>query len=155
MWMAKRRAAKLAKFLVLDHGIRTGFVLLVNAAMFSPLNFQFWKSSLIIASAYRWFEPFAMTKADKRLLLETLALGVVVFGVGWWFRRPRWTWTRRPAFLVAGFGLGFLALQTSLVRSDIGHVLIGIFPLLFFCGAMALNKTNTTFRAGCRWRRRP
>jgi hypothetical protein len=138
--IAQRRAVRLAKFLALTIACGAGFVVLVNACMFSPLNFQFWKSSLIIASAYRWFEPFAMTKADKRLLLETLALGVVVFGVAWWFRKSRGTWTRRPAFLIAGFGLGFLALQTSLVRSDNGHVLIGIYPLLFFCGAMALNE---------------
>lgn len=136
----RRRAARLAKFLVLALVLEASFALLVNAAMFSPLNFQFWKSSLIIATAYRWFEPFAMTKADKRLLLETLAMGVVVFGAAWWFRKARGAWTRRPAFLVAGFGLGFLALQTSLVRSDNGHVLIGIFPLLFFCGAIALDE---------------
>jgi hypothetical protein len=135
-----RRVARLAKFLALALAFGAAFVLLVNAAMFSPLNFQFWKSSLVIATAYRWFEPFAMTKADKRLVLETLALGLVVFGAAGWFHKSRGAWTRRPAYLIAGFALGFLALQTSLVRSDNGHVLIGIYPLVFFCGAMALDE---------------
>ena len=49
--------------------------LAINATLFSPPNFRFWKSSLAIAAGYRWFEPARMAKGDKHLVIATLVLG--------------------------------------------------------------------------------
>jgi hypothetical protein len=138
--------SRMAKFLAVAALCLAILVLLTNAVMLSPLNFKFWQSSLIIATAYRWFEPTSMAKADKRLLLEALALGIVVFSVAWWRRRPGGGWTLRPAFLLAGFALGFLMMQTSLVRSDHGHVVLGVYAMIFLCGAIAFDETGGSER---------
>jgi hypothetical protein len=121
-------------------------MLLTNALMLSVLNFTFWRSSLAIATAYRWFEPLAMAKSDKRIVLATLALGMVVFGAGWWRRCSGGPLTRRPAFLLAGFGFAVLLMQTALVRSDHGHVVMGVFPMIFLCGVIALNQAESDSR---------
>jgi hypothetical protein len=115
-------------------------VLATNIVLFSWSDFSFWRSSLAIATGYRWFEPLAMSKADKRLVLGTLLFGIVVFALAgrWWNRDGHWT--RRPAFLVAGFALALLMMQSALVRSDHGHVLVGLYPMIFLCGAIALDK---------------
>lgn len=117
-------------------------VLAINAIMFSPFDFSFWRSSLTIAAGYRWFEPIAMAKADKHLVMKVIAFGSMVFflsALGPKLRRSR---TARTTFLLAGFCLGLLMLQSALVRSDHGHVIIGIYPIVFFCGAIALDRLN-------------
>ena len=101
---------------------------------------NFWRSSLAIAQGYRWFEPQPMTKSDKHLVLEILALGVGTFCLGWWRRRREGRLARRPEFLIAAFLLGLLALQTCLVRSDYGHMRIGMYAIVFFCGVVVLER---------------
>ncbi|MGC2111978.1 MAG: hypothetical protein WA655_20840, partial [Candidatus Korobacteraceae bacterium] len=49
--------SRLSLFLISTVALVAIFVLITNAVMFSPLNFTYWKSSLIIAGGYRWFEP--------------------------------------------------------------------------------------------------
>lgn len=136
----RHRAARLAIFAIVTAGFFAALVLLTNLTLFSVFDFQFWRSSLAIAAGYRWFEPIAMTKPDKRLVLESLALGIAVFGAVSCSRQPERTWTRRPAFLLSGFCLAILILQSALVRSDHGHVLMGIYPILFLCGAIAMDE---------------
>ena len=115
-------------------------VLTTNIILFSWSDFSFWRSSMAIATGYRWFEPLAMSKADKHLVLGTLLFSVIVFGLAWrWWNRDG-QWTRRPAFLLAGFALTFLMMQSALVRSDHGHVLVGLYPMIFFCGTIALDE---------------
>jgi hypothetical protein len=140
--VSQRRRGRLALFVAVAVGCGALLMVLTNTVMLSPLDFKFWKSSLAIATGYRWFEPLPMVKANKRLVLESLALGMVVFGAAWFFRRPRGRWTARPAFLLSGFCLGFVMLQTSLVRSDAAHVLLGIYPIIFLCGAIALDERD-------------
>ena len=112
-------------------------MLATNAAMASALNFKFWHSSFTLATSYRWFVPSGMPKAGKRLVFSTLAMGVLVFGLAWRWREPdSCGWTRRPAFLLSGFCFSFLMLQSGLVRSDYGHVLLAIFPVIFLSGAI-------------------
>ncbi len=138
--IAKRRAARMAIFVVIALAFFAALVLLTNITLFSLSDFRFWRSSLAIAGGYRWFEPSAMLKPDKRLVLETLGLAIAVFGAAWCWRRPAGVWTRRPAFLMAGFCLAFIILQSALVRSDHGHVVVGIYPMLFLCGAIAMGE---------------
>jgi len=140
--IAKRRAARMAIFVVIALAFFAALVLLTNVTLFSLSDFRFWRSSLAIAGGYRWFEPSAMLKPDKRLLLETLGLAIAVFGAAWCWRRPAGVWTRRPAFLLSGFCLAFVILQSALVRSDHGHVLVGVYPMLFLCGAIAMGELD-------------
>ena len=120
------------------------FVVATNAVMGSALNFSYWKSSLVLAASYRWFEPKAITEASTWRILGTLALALGVFGVAWWKREPEGDhWTLRPAFLLAGFCLAFLMMQSALVRSDPIHVVNGIYPIVFFSGAILIGELTS------------
>ena len=44
--------------------------------------------------------------------------------------------TQRTGFLLGGFLFALAMLQSALVRSDIGHVIIGEFALTFFVGTI-------------------
>ena len=134
----RRRPGLLARFVIV---VAVGFVVLVfvtNAALFSLWDFQFWRSGLVIATAYRWFEPSAMQKPDKHLLLASVGLAIAVFGAAWYWRRSGGV--RRPAFLLSGFCFVLVILESAVVRSDHVHILIGIYPVLFLCGVLAMDE---------------
>ncbi|MGC2109743.1 MAG: hypothetical protein WA655_09510, partial [Candidatus Korobacteraceae bacterium] len=98
-----------------------------------------WKSSLTLTSGYRWFEAKSIMASSTWRILGVLTLGVVVFGMAWWRRRMDGDyWTRRPAFLLSGFCLALLMMQSALVRSDVIHVVNGIYPLVFLSGAVLM-----------------
>jgi len=120
-----------------------GLMLLTNSVLASVLDFRFWRSSLAIAGGYRWFEPSAMSQHDKRILFGVLAMGIAAFSLAWRGRAAKASWMRRPAFLLAGFCLGFVMLQSALVRSDHVHVLLGLYPMIFLCGAVAMAKSES------------
>ncbi len=105
--IASGRTQRLAKFLIMASVCFALLALLTNAVLASPLDFRFWRSSLTIANGYRWFEPIPMVKHDKRLLLESLVLGIVVFGAAWRWRNSTGRWTRRPPFLLSEFDWHF------------------------------------------------
>ena len=112
-------------------------VLLVNTALHRIFDFTFWRASLDMVSAYRWFEPFPMGQPEKLWVIATLVTGAVVFPV----RRvitPRGhaAITGRTGFLAAAFVYSLLGMQTALVRSDIFHVQMGIFPMVLFMGTI-------------------
>ena len=110
-----------------------------NAVMRSPLDFGYWKSSMAIATGYRWFEATAMTKADKWRLLETLGLLIAALAAAWrWCDNSARSWTQRSEFLLSGGLLALLMMQSGLVRSDAGHVMIGMYPALFLSGAILI-----------------
>ncbi len=112
-------------------------VVVTNAVMSGPLDFSYWKSSLILAASYRWLEPKSITAASTWRLLGVLALGVVVLGAAWRRRQPEGNhWTLRPAFLLAGFCLALFMMQSALVRSDAIHVVNGVYPMVFLSGAV-------------------
>ena len=134
------RTRRIALFLLVAAAFLAALVLLTNAALFTLFDFRFWRSSFAIAGGYRWFEPAAMAKSDKRLLLETLGLGIAIFGAAWLRREPDGLWTRRPAFLLSAACLAFLTLQSALVRSDRGHIIAGIYSVLFLCGVIAMGE---------------
>ena len=137
------RRGQLAQFLLMAAICFALLMLVTNTWMSSTLNFKFWRSSLVIANGYRWFEPIPMVRQNKWLLFKILAMGVVVFGAAWLRRRPDGPWTRRMAFLISGFCLAFLVMQSSLVRSDYGHIIIGIYPMIFLCGAIAIDEVRS------------
>lgn len=141
--ITRERKRQLAKCLLMTAICFALLMLVTNACMSSPWDFEFWRSSLTIASGYRWFEPIPMIKQNKWLLFKILAMGIVVFGAAWLRRRPDGPWTRRPAFLMSGFCLAFLMMQSSLVRSDYGHIIIGIYPMIFLCGAIAIQEVRS------------
>lgn len=119
-------------------------VLVINTLLaHARLDFGSWKSSLAIAADYRWFEPLAMSKPDKHLVYAALSLGAMVFGLASLWRHPRRNWTALPAFLLAGFCFALMAMQSALVRSDHGHVLIGIYPMIFLCAVIVLDRFSS------------
>ncbi len=132
-----------AQFLIATAICFALLMLVTNACLSSVLDFEFWRSSLTIASGYRWFEPIPMIQHNKYLLFKALAMGVIVFGAAWRGRGSEGPWTRRPVFLMSGFCLAFLVMQSSLVRSDYGHIIIGIYPMIFLCGAIAFDEVSS------------
>ncbi len=114
------------------------FALAVNAAMASAFDFKFWKDSAQMVSVYRWATPAAMTDAGTIRLLATLLAGTVVFLFGASARRkenPAGT-TARSSFLLGGFVFAIVMLQSALVRSDYGHVVIASFAMVVLAGAI-------------------
>ncbi len=110
---------------------------LVNSIMASPFDFKFWRDSLAQIAVYRWATPSPMTEQGTTHLLGGLLIGLAVFLVRFATRQaaPR-PITQRTAFLIGGFVFALAVLQSALVRSDIGHVIIGEFALIFFAGAI-------------------
>jgi len=137
--LAHPRPARMARFLGIAALMFGALMLLTNTVNASPLDFRLWRWGLGIVHGYRWFEATSMLKADKRLVVATFALGIAIFAAAWWQRQPAGRWTRRPAFLIAGFGVGFLMMQSALVRSDHIHVRFGVFGMLFLCGTIAFD----------------
>ena len=135
-----RETLGVARFLFLACVSFAAGVVLTNAFMGSALSFRFWRTSLEMVSAHRWFVPLAMDKADTRLVLETMILAVVVFGAAWWRRDQEGPWTQRPVFLLAAFPFAVLTMQSGLARSDHSHVLTGICTTLILCGAIAFDE---------------
>ena len=141
--IVRERRRELAKLLVTTAVCFALLMLVANACLSSVLDFKFWRASLTIASGYRWFEPIPMIQHNKYLLFKALAMGVIVFGAAWRGRGCDGPWTRRPAFLMSGFCLAFLVMQSSLVRSDYGHIIIGMYPMIFLCGAIAIDEVRS------------
>ena len=115
--------------------VATALVLaiVVNSYMARPLDFKFWRDSLVQVAAYRWATPAAMTREGTAHLLGGLLGCGAIFLVALFSRRSAARQlTRRTGFLLGGFLMGVAVLQSGLVRSDTGHVIIGLFPLIFF-----------------------
>lgn len=105
----------------------------VNSWLATPLNFRFWRDSLAQVAAYRWATPAAMTYEGTKHLIGGLLICGAIFLLAVFQRRDRTIQiTRRTAFLLGAFLLGLAVLQSAIVRSDLGHVMIGEFPLIFF-----------------------
>ena len=87
-------------------------------------------------SAYRWATPAAMTAAGELHLFSALSIGLAVFLGRALTRKGNHAITHRLGFLLGGFLFALAMLQSALVRSDIGHVIIGEFALTFFVGTI-------------------
>jgi len=117
----------------------SSFVLMlaVNAAMARPFDVQFWKDTAQMVSVYRWATPAAMTDAGTVRLLGTVVAGAAVFLIRAGTRRTQnRTTTERTGFLLGGFAFSLVMLQSALVRSDYGHVVIAAFAMVFLAGTI-------------------
>jgi hypothetical protein len=121
-------------------------VIAVNAVVASPFDFRFWRDSLAQVAAYRWATPAAMTAAGEVHLLSALLIGVAIFLFRAQTRKGNLAVAQRIGFLLGGFLFALAMLQSALVRSDIGHVIIGEFALTFFCGVILFSFAG---RASC------
>ena len=114
-----------------------GVAIVVNSFMASPLDFKFWRDSLAQVAAYRWATPAAMTDQGATHLLVALLISLAVFAVRAAARRKEaLPITQRTAFLVGAFLFGLAVMQSALVRSDVGHVIIGEFAMIFFASTL-------------------
>ena len=111
-------------------------VIAINSLMASPFDFRFWRDSLAQVSAYRWATPAAMTAAGEIHLFSALLIGLAIFLGRALTRKGNLAITQRLGFLLGGFLFALAMLQSALVRSDIGHVIIGEFALTFFVGTI-------------------
>ncbi|HUK73938.1 MAG TPA: hypothetical protein VLV47_00520 [Candidatus Bathyarchaeia archaeon] len=122
---------------------------IVNSFMARPFNFKFWRDSLAQVAAYRWATPVAMTREGTRHLLVALAMCAAIFVLqavaG---KRLPSRITQRPAFLLGAFGFGLAVMQSALVRSDLGHVIIGEFALIFFAATILFSFRGKSSIAG-------
>ena len=109
----------------------------INCFMASPLDFKFWRDSFEQVAVYRWATPAAMTSQGTVHLFGGLLIGLAIFLLRALTRQKGATaLSQRPAFLTGAFVFALAELQSALVRSDIGHVIIGEFALIFFAGVL-------------------
>ena len=119
----------------------------VNAFMAVPFDFKFWRESLAQISVYRWATPAAMTNQGVTHLSAALGIALIVFIFRAATRRQAsLIITERTGFLLGGFLFGLAVMQSALVRSDIGHVIIGESAMTFFIVVIlfSLQKTAST-----------
>ncbi len=137
-WETRREAHALHSFasaLLAFAVLSLVLVIIINAIMASFLDFRFWKNSLAILSGYRWIEPAPMSRAGAiRLLVSLLAACVVLPLCGATARHRKLNITAQSGFLLSAFGFAFFTLQSGLVRSDWGHIVVCTYPLVFFTG---------------------
>ncbi len=111
--------------------------IVVNSFMATPLDFKSWRDSLAQVAAYRWATPAAMTDQGAMHLLGALLIGTAIFVVRALTRSKNpGPITQRTGFLVGSFLFGLGVMQSALVRSDTGHVIIGEFAMTFFTAAL-------------------
>lgn len=140
LFEARQEEGNLSKCVfVLLTFVMSAFVLTlaVNAVMASAFDFKFWKDSAQMVSVYRWATPSAMTDAGTARLLGTLFAGAAIFLFGASARNKENPATAiRPGFLLGGFVFSVIMLQSALVRSDYGHVVIASFGMVVLAGAI-------------------
>jgi hypothetical protein len=111
--------------------------IVVNCFLASPLDFKFWRDSLAQIAVYRWATPAAMTDKGTAHFFGGLLIGLAIFLVRFATRgKSAVAITERTAFLVGAFVFGLAQMQSALVRSDVGHVIIGEFAMIFFASVI-------------------
>lgn len=112
-------------------------VFLVNTIVAGPLDFRFWRSSLALVSVHRWNEPAAMTDTGAIHLLLPLLIGSGLFLLRLLVPADQSVvFSARTGFLLSAYVFALLSMQSGLVRSDSNHIVFGIFPMVFFSGAI-------------------
>ena len=139
-WRHSRPLRLYAVALMAFTGLSAALVFAINTAMAGFLDFRFWRTSLALVSIHRWNEPAAMSGAATIRLLVTLAAGGAVFLV----RRfvpgdGNAGITARAGFLLSAFLFAFATMQTGLVRSDPQHLVLALYPMMFFIGIVSFS----------------
>ncbi len=111
--------------------------IVINCFMATPLDFKFWRDSLAEVAVYRWATPAAMTEKGTAYLFGGLLIAAAIFALRAITRgKEPVAISQRTAFLAGAFLLGLAEMQSALVRSDVGHVIIGEFAMIFFAGVI-------------------
>ncbi len=127
--------------------------IVINCFLASPLDFKFWRDSLAQVAVYRWATPAAMTDKGTAHFFGGLLIGLAIFVVRFATRdKTAVAITERTAFLAGAFVFGLAQMQSALVRSDVGHVIIGEFAMIFFASVILFSfrgKLSARWRARC------
>ena len=133
-WQALRRYSIA---LLTFGGSSAVLVIVINAIMATPLDFRFWKNSLAIIAGYRWIEPFPiLTGFDGMRLIGPLVVASIIFLVRMVNKSSRNIITARRGFCFGALVFSVVCMQPALVRSDLPHIIIGTFALVFFAGIL-------------------
>jgi len=120
-------------------------VLVISAALASPLDFRFWKTSLALVGVHRWNEPYPLSEAGALHLLLPAVAGACLFVLRSLIPADRSVViTARTGFLMSAFLFALLSMQSGLVRSDENHIVFGIFPMVLFTGAILFSFPSLT-----------
>lgn len=115
----------------------------INTLIAGPLDFRFWRTSLALVSVHRWNEPAAMTELGAMHLLLPLVIGTGLFLLRLLATADRSNvFTARSGFLLSAYVFALLSMQSGLVRSDPNHIIFGVFPMVFFSGAILFSFTS-------------
>jgi hypothetical protein len=114
-----------------------------------PLAYRFLRDAYEIVSIYRWVEPSPISKLNTRVVAWTVAVGFSILLLAWRWRDPRSeVVTRQPLFLLSAPLFALVVLQSGLVRSDWGHLTIGVFPVIFFALAVFIGTGSPALLRG-------
>ncbi len=121
----------------------------VNAFMAVPFDFKFWRESLAQVADYRWATPAAMTDQGATHLAVAFVIALTVFAFRAATRRQAaGVVSARVGFLLGAFLFGLAVMQSALVRSDIGHVIIGEFAMIFFVSVILFSLEDVASTIG-------
>ena len=139
-WESRRESRALRSYafvLLAFAGASLVLVIAINAIMARPLDFRFWQNSLAVLSSYRWIEPTSMSRLGKiRLLVALVVAGVVFLARGLTARGWPFGITARSGFLFSAFAFAFITMQSGLVRSDWGHIVVSTYAAVFLTGVV-------------------
>ena len=132
-----------AKYSALTAVFFSVWILAVNVATGSILDFHFWRASYEVISQYRWSQSVHMLPQLVPIFEWAVVLTLAVFLWDWFVqRRAQTASTRARAAWLAMLCFGVLTLQSLLVSSEIYHVAIGLFPWIALSCALLLDATE-------------
>ena len=113
--------------------------LLLGLIVSKAISLAFWRTNLATLAGYRWAMSSPMQDAAKARFFWIAGLTLAAFALGWIWRNPRSrSLAQRPAYLLSAMFFSLFILQSSLVRSDWGHVSFGLFPGIMLAGAVLM-----------------
>lgn len=133
-WKSAGNLTRLAKVGLLSLAWFALFGVGINVVLGDqPLGFRFLRDAYQIVSTYRWIEPVSMPSNSSRVLVWTLAAAVLIFCSALFRRDLRSTTSARSRlFLLSSPLFALVVLQSALVRPGWEHMVIGLFPIIFF-----------------------
>jgi hypothetical protein len=132
MSCALAAAALIVLDLALARGASPGFL---------STNFQ-------IFGTYRWEMASPISKPLSKVFLSVVGISYFILICGWLLGDLKaGSLVRRPPFLLASSMFVFLGLQSGIVRADLGHVAMGLFPAITLALAVLMGAEGmSTYR---------